>query len=105
MRILKRTDTEPSDQRYKYILIGALILFGIMIFRFARPYLSGFLGAATLYVIVGGQQRYMTQKLGMRKSISALLIVLEVLFFILIPLTDSLSWLSIPFPAYQSTPN
>lgn len=49
--------------------------------------MSGFLGAATLYVIVSGQQRFLTQKWRLRKSLSALLIVLEVLFFILIPLT------------------
>lgn len=85
--MLEQLDTERNNRRYKYILIGALILFGIIIFRYARPYTSGFLGAATLYVIVGRQQRYMTQKLRMRKSVSALLIVLEVLFFILIPLT------------------
>src|SRR5690606_11942963 len=59
----------------------------LIIFKFTRPYMSGFLGAATLYVIVNGQQVYLTQKLHLKKSLSALIIVLEVLFFILIPLT------------------
>lgn len=49
--------------------------------------MSGFLGAATLYVIVNGQQKFLTQKFHFKKSLSALLIVLEVLFFILLPLT------------------
>ncbi|MFA6887668.1 MAG: AI-2E family transporter, partial [Fermentimonas sp.] len=49
--------------------------------------MSGFLGAATLYIIVIGQHRYLTQKLNIKKGLSALLIVLEVLIFILIPLT------------------
>ncbi|HHT35334.1 MAG: AI-2E family transporter [Proteiniphilum sp.] len=85
--MIEQAEKERNNQRHKYILIGALILLGLIIFRFTRPYMSGFLGAATLYVIVNGQQRYLTQKLRFRKSLSALLIVLEVLFFILIPLT------------------
>lgn len=80
-------EQEKKETRYKYILIGLLIFLGLIIFRHTRPYMSGFLGAATLYVLVNGQQKYFTQKLKFKKSFSALLIVLEVLFFILIPLT------------------
>lgn len=76
-----------KEKRHKYILIGFLILLGLIIFDHTRPYMSGFLGAATLYVIVNGQQKFLTQRLKFKKSLSALLIVLEVLFFILIPLT------------------
>lgn len=64
-----------------------LILLGLVIFQQARPYMSGFLGAATLYILVNGQQKFLTQKLKFKKAPSALLILLEVLFFILIPLT------------------
>lgn len=85
--MIEQAEKERNNLRYKYILIGALILLGLIIFKFTRPYMSGFLGAATLYVIVSGQQRFLTQKWKLRKSLSALLIVLEVLFFILIPLT------------------
>lgn len=80
-------ELEKKETRHKYILIGFLILLGLIIFRYTRPYMSGFLGAATLYVLVKGQQKYLTQKLNFKKAISALLIVLEVLFFILLPLT------------------
>ena len=80
-------EQEKKEIRYKYILIGFLVFLGLIIFRHTRPYMSGFLGAATLYVLVNGQQKFFTQKLKFKKSISALLIVLEVLFFILIPLT------------------
>lgn len=85
--MIEQAEKERNNLRYKYILIGALVLLGLIIFRFTRPYMSGFLGAATLYVIVSGQQRFLTHKLRLRKSLSALLIVLEVLVFILIPLT------------------
>lgn len=80
-------ELEKKETRYKYILIGLLVLLGLIIFKYTRPYMSGFLGAATLYILVNGQQKYFTQKLKFKKSFSALLIVLEVLFFILIPLT------------------
>ncbi|KUK78591.1 MAG: hypothetical protein XD92_0195 [Proteiniphilum acetatigenes] len=80
-------EKERNILRFKYILIGTLILLGLIIFRYARPYMSGFLGAATLYVIVSGQNRSLTQKYRLHKSLSALLIMLEVLIFILIPLT------------------
>ena len=54
--MIEQTEKERNNLRYKYILIGALILLGLIIFKFTRPYMSGFLGAATLYVIVSGQQ-------------------------------------------------
>ncbi len=85
--MIKQPEKERKNVQYRYILIGLLILLGLIIFKYTRPYMSGFLGAATLYVIVNGQQKYLTQKLNWKKSLSALLIVLEVLFFILIPLT------------------
>ncbi len=78
---------ENKRSKQKYILIGFLIILGLIIFRYTRPYMSGFLGAATLYVIVIGQHRYLTQKLNFKKALSALLLVLEVLIFILLPLT------------------
>jgi len=85
--MIEQADKERNNIHYKYILIGLLILLGLLIFKFTRPYMSGFLGAATLYVIFNGQQRALTNKFKIKKSLSALLIVLEVLFFILIPLT------------------
>ncbi|MBF6627879.1 MAG: AI-2E family transporter [Proteiniphilum sp.] len=87
--MIEQPDRERRNIPYKYILIGLLILLGLLIFKFTRPYMSGFLGAATLYVIFNGQQKVLTNKFKIKKSLSALLIVLEVLFFILIPLTGA----------------
>ena len=78
---------DKEKRKYKYILIGLIILLGLLIFRYTRPYMSGFLGAATLYVIVIGQHRQLTQKFNLKRGLSAILIVLEVLVFILLPLT------------------
>ena len=85
--MIEQSERESKNIHYKYILIGLLILLGLIIFKFTRPYMSGFLGAATLYVIFNGQQKILSGKFKMKRSLSALLIVLEVLFFILIPLT------------------
>ena len=54
--------------RHRYILIGLMIILGLIIFKYARPYLSGFLGAATLYVIVNRQQKYLTEKLKFKRG-------------------------------------
>lgn len=79
--------SKKNNTKYRNILIGLIILLGLIIFRYTRPYMSGFLGAATLYIIMVGQHRYLTQKLNFKKGLSAILIVLVVLIFILIPLT------------------
>ena len=80
-------ESEKKKSNQKYILIGFVLILGLIIFKYTRPYMSGILGAATLYVIVIGQHRYLTKKLKFNKSLSALILVLEVLIFILIPLT------------------
>ncbi|MBF6598858.1 MAG: AI-2E family transporter [Fermentimonas sp.] len=78
---------ESNRKKYKYILVGLIILLGLLIFKYTRPYMSGFLGAATLYIIVIEQHRYLVDKLKFKKGLSAILIVLVVLIFILLPLT------------------
>ena len=55
-QMIEQSERESKNIHYKYILIGLLILLGLIIFKFTRPYMSGFLGAATLYVIFIGQQ-------------------------------------------------
>jgi predicted PurR-regulated permease PerM len=72
---------------YKYVLVGLLIILGLIIFKYTRIYLSGFLGAATLYVMLSGWQKYLTKKLNWSRSVSALLLVLVSLIFFLAPLT------------------
>ena len=78
-----------KNVNYKYVLVGLLIVLGFIIFRNAQIYLSGFLGAATLYVILRGQQKYLTEKLKYSRGASAALLVLEALFLFLIPLTGA----------------
>lgn len=83
--------TEIGNKRnstvFRYVLIGFLIVLGLIIFKYARPYLSGFLGAATLYALFNGQMTYFTEKLKWNKSFSAFIILFEAIFFFLGPLT------------------
>ena len=102
--MIEQPDRERRNIPYKYILIGLLILLGLLIFKFTRPYMSGFLGAATLYVIFNGQQKVLTNKFKIKKSLSALLIVLEVLFFILIPLTGAAFFVIATFSGITISP-
>lgn len=76
-----------GKQHYKYILIGLLILLGVIIFTEIRIYLGGFLAAFALYAILRGQMSYLVEKRKWNRGISAGLIMLEALLFILIPLT------------------
>ena len=78
---------QPYKKEYKYVLIGLLVILGFILFKFTRPYLSGFLGAATLYVLLKGQMKYFTEKLNFSKGLSASVIVIEALLVFLIPLT------------------
>lgn len=78
---------KPYKKEYKYVLIGLLVILGLIIFKFTRPYLSGFLGAATLYVLLTGQMRYLTEKLKFGRTLSASIITLEALLFFLGPIT------------------
>jgi len=59
--MIKQPEKERKSVWYRYILIGLLFLLGFIIFRYARPYLSGFLGAATLYVLVRGNKNILPE--------------------------------------------
>ncbi|MDO5742718.1 MAG: AI-2E family transporter [Vagococcus sp.] len=96
------TSSRYIKKEYRYVLVGLLIILGLILFKYLHPYLSGFLGAATLYVILKGQMTYMTKKLKWKRGLSASLLVLEALLFFLAPLTgitlmviDTLSGISL----------
>lgn len=91
-----------SENRNKLILISLIILLGLILFKELRIYLSSFLGAATLYVLLKGQMVYLVEKLKFRKGLAASILTIEALLLFLIPLTgmaflviDTLSGISI----------
>lgn len=83
-----------KEQYWKYTLIALLIIMGIILFREYAPFLSGFLGASTVYVLVRKQMFFLVEKKKIRKSLSATLILIEVLLIFLIPCTFAV-WLLI----------
>ena len=76
-----------KNQQYKYILIGLLVLLGLILFKEARPFLSGIFGASTLFVMMRSQMAYLTEKKNWNRHLSASLLLVESLMFFLIPLT------------------
>ena len=72
---------------YKFILIALIVFLGLILFRGMRPYLSGFLGAFTLYVILRGQIKFLVEKKKWPRALSATLILLEAMLLFLLPLT------------------
>lgn len=76
-----------KSSTYKYILIGLIILLSILLFREIQSYLGGFLAAFALFVILRGQMVKLVEKRGWSRGLSASMIVLATLIFILIPFT------------------
>lgn len=80
--------SENKDiKTYKYILIGVIILLALIVFKEMRPYVSSFLGASTLYVLLRGQMVYLVERKRWKKSLASTILVFEALLFFLIPLT------------------
>ncbi|MDR1743586.1 MAG: AI-2E family transporter [Dysgonamonadaceae bacterium] len=84
---IRPSGSSNKDKEYKYILVGLILILAVILFKELRPYVSGFLGAATLYVILNGQMSFFTQKLHLGRGLSATIIIIEALLFFLIPLT------------------
>ena len=72
---------------HKTVLIIFILLFGIIIFREIRYYLGGFLAAVAMYSLLKAQMIHLTEKLKWSRGLSASIIVLASIIFILIPLT------------------
>lgn len=77
----------PNKKEYKYTILLLIFVLGFIIFPKLKTYLSGFLAAGTLYVLLRKQMYRLHEKRKWGRKLSATIIVLEALFFILIPLT------------------
>lgn len=76
-----------KEQYWKYSLIVIILSLGIIILLYLRPFIGGLLGACTIYVLLRGQMRYLTQKRRLRKSFAAILLLGETISCFLIPLS------------------
>ena len=75
-----------KEQYWKYSLIGIILFLGIVIFQKITPFLGGFLGASTLYILLRGQAFYLTEKRHWKKWLMAVVLLLETILFCLIPI-------------------
>ena len=80
-------EQEISKKQYQYILLILLIVIGLILFKQLQPYLGGFMGAITLYILLRGQMKALTEKKKMPRGLSATVILFEAFFIFLIPLT------------------
>lgn len=71
---------------YKTSLIGVILIFLFLFAKEAIPYLSGFLGALTFYLLMRGQLIFLTEKKHWSSQWATILILFEVLLFFLLPL-------------------
>lgn len=80
---------------YKLLsLVAVILLSAILIFSELAPFLGGFLGAFTVYVIVRRQMIFLNETKKLSKNLSASIILLEVILCILLP-TFLIIWLVI----------
>lgn len=71
---------------WEYALLLLVFLLGIILFRQLQPFLSGVLGALTLYILLRKPCFRLTEKTG-RPTLSASIILICVILFIMIPLS------------------
>ncbi|WP_165020709.1 MULTISPECIES: AI-2E family transporter [unclassified Dysgonomonas] len=74
-----------KEKYWRYSLVILIIILGFLIFRESLPFLSGFLGAFTVYILVRKQMMRLTEKRKWRKSLAAIVILGEVLLCFLVP--------------------
>lgn len=94
---------QAGKYRYqRFVLLGLILLLAVIIFKELHPYLGGFLGAFTLFILLKGIMVKLVERYKWRKGWSASAIVLGTTIFILIPLTgfgflaaDTISGISI----------
>lgn len=68
-------------------LITIIIILGCSIFYEMRPFISGILGACTIYIMVRKQQSFLVLKKKFRPSLAATLISIEVILLFFIPIS------------------
>lgn len=85
---------DTKEQYWKYSLLVLILFMGIVLFKEIAPFLSGLLGASTIYILVRSQMFYLTEKKNFSKNIASVLILIEVILCFLIPFSFAI-WLLI----------
>lgn len=86
--------SDNKEQYWRYSLVTIIVVAGLVLFFNLTPFLGGFLGAFTLYILTRRQMLFLTERKGLRRSFAALLLMAEVVLCFLIPITLAV-WLVI----------
>lgn len=79
-----------KEQYWKYSLITIILGLGLILFIKMSPFMGGILGACTIYIMVRKQMFYLTQEKHFKKSITAILLLIEAIMCFLVPLSCKL---------------
>lgn len=83
-----------KEQYRKYSLITIILGLGLLLFLKMTLFMGGILGACTIYIMVRDQMLYLTQKKKIRKSVTAIILLIEAILCFLVPLSLAV-WLLI----------
>ena len=83
-----------KEQYRKYSLITIILGLGLLLFLKMTPFMGGILGTCTIYIMVRDQMLYLTQKKKIRKSVTAIILLIEAILCFLVPLSLAV-WLLI----------
>ncbi|MDE5677329.1 AI-2E family transporter [Phocaeicola sp.] len=83
-----------KEQYWKYSLIIIILGLGLILFLKISPFMGGILGACTIYIMVRKQMLYLTTQKHIRKSVTAILLLIEAILCFLVPLALAV-WLLI----------
>lgn len=83
-----------KEQYRKYSLITIILGLGLLLFLKMTPFMGGILGACTIYIMVRDQMLYLTQKKKIRKSVTAIILLIEAILCFLVSLSLAV-WLLI----------
>src|SRR5690554_2582562 len=78
---------EKKNTTYRNVLIGLILILGVIIFTELRYYQGGFMAAIAMYAILRGLMIRLVEYRNWSHGLSASIIVLGSVIFILIPLT------------------
>lgn len=76
-----------KEQYCEYSLIAIILVLGMILFIKITPFLTGILGAATIYILVRKQMFYLTEKKHIKYCLAATLMLFEAALCFLIPIS------------------
>jgi len=94
-----------SKQVNRYIFLAIILFFAYFLFASVKQFFPAFLGAITFYILSKSFVRWLVQKKGWSKSMTAVLIILISFFLILLPVAGLISLLYNKISAVLSNPD